>query len=366
MGKVVRSSFRFDEGSACKQCLLPEPFAHLNREQICRECANYRSPVLKGINALKKEFEAGGKSGYDCMVAISGGRDSMYALYVAKNLLNLRTLAFNYNNEFVHEQAIANMETACRKLGVDFCSVVSKRNICRKIVADQLKIASPFGPEALSVHLCGPCNVGGFLAAKKTALKKRIPVIITGTSQEERLPEYLKAGRPIPFTKKITGRSAPYFFRVQIRQFLQRLEFSTSLKEVFKPCFAPKNDTPGLEAAADIRIVPLYDYIRWDRRKIVRTIEKELGWRKPEGMTSSWRFDCRLKDLINYLWYKRCGYPKVFFGYVQMIRSGTMTKKEALEQLSGTDWGEFTREMEDCLISDLNIGQKHIDIIKAY
>lgn len=48
------------------------------------------------------------------MVAISGGgRDSVYALYMVKARLGLNPLAFNYDNEFVHEQAINNMRQMC-------------------------------------------------------------------------------------------------------------------------------------------------------------------------------------------------------------------------------------------------------------
>lgn len=359
--------FAFDESKACKNCLLPEPFAYLNADQICHECVKYQTPVLKEVSALGMEFESKRKQGrYDCMVAISGGRDSMYALYVAKSLLNLNALAFNYNNEFVHEQAIANMTTACKNLGVDFVSVISKRNICHKIVVDQLRIASPFGPGALSAYLCGPCNVGGFLAAKKVASQKKIPIIILGNSDEERLSGILKIGKRIPLKKKIANKTVPFFIRAQYNKLFQRIEFSSSFKETMNFCFTSGNEDPGSQQIGGTKILPIYNYIKWDRRKIVSTLEKELGWRKPKNRVSSWRFDCHLIPLVNYLWVKACGYPKAFFGYVQMIRSGTMTKKEALEQLSGTDWGEFTRETEEFLLNDLKIGQKHIDIIKSY
>ncbi|RLC26146.1 MAG: hypothetical protein DRH21_02945 [Deltaproteobacteria bacterium] len=357
----------FDETKACRKCLLPEPLIRLNEDHVCGECMNYMPPVLKGMAALKEEFESKEKKGdYDCMVGISGGRDSMYALYMAKKLLNLKVLAFNYNNEFVHEQAIANMRDACKNLDVDFISIVSKRNICHKIVADQLRIASSFGPGALCACLCGPCNVGGFLSAKKVALQKKIPIIIFGNSDEERLSDFLKIGKRIPFKQKITNKTAPFFIRAQCNKLLQRMEFSSSFKETMNFCFTSGNENPGSQQISGTKILSVYNYIKWDRRKIVNAIEKELGWRKPENQVSSWRFDCRLIPLVNYLWVKACGYPKAFLGYVQMIRSGTMTKKEALGQLYGTDWGEFTREMEEFLLNDLKIGQKHIDIIKSY
>lgn len=92
----------FDETKACRKCLLPEPFTRLNEDHVCGECMNYRPPVLKGMAALKEEFESKEKKGdYDCMVGISGGRDSMYAIYVAKKVALQKNLIIILGNSFV-------------------------------------------------------------------------------------------------------------------------------------------------------------------------------------------------------------------------------------------------------------------------
>lgn len=361
--------FSLNDSNVCNNCLMPEPFARLNDDKVCRECVNYKTPVLEGLTALKRHVEIKtDKADYDCMVAISGGRDGIYALYVAKKLLNLKVLAFNYNNEFVHEQAVANMKNACMNLGVDFIRVVSKRRMCHKIVADQLRIATPFGPGTLEKHLCGPCSVGGALAIKRTAMEKNIPIVIVGNSGAEKLPEYLKIGTFIPLKKKLANKTVPYFLRAQFNKFLHRQEFSSSFKEIMDFRFAPRNDDPESQnqRLRGIKILPIYSHIKWDRHKIVSTIEKELGWRKPEDHASSWRFDCRIGHLIDYLWFKACGYPKRFFGYVQMIRDGTMTKEEALEQLNATNWGRFTPQMEELLLGDLRVERKYVEMIRSY
>lgn len=362
-----KAPFDFDESKACRNCLLPEPLARLNEEGICHACLSYHRPVLKGIDALKEEIEERRGDGfYDTLAAISGGRDSMYGLYAAKKILRFRVLAFHYNNEFVHEQALANMKSACERLGVDLVSIASKRNLCHKIVADQIRLASQFGPGVLEIHLCGPCNVGGFLAAKRTALQNGIRTILLGNSDEEKVPEYIKIGRPVPARKKILNPAAPFFFRGQLNKFLQRLEFSSSFREIVNFRFSPRNEDPQSLKMGSIKVLPVYNYIQWDRRKIVETIERELGWKKPEDQASSWRFDCRLIELVNYLWFKACGYPKVFFGYVQMIRSGTMTKEEALEQLRAKNWAELSPATEHFLLHELNVEKKYLDRIKSY
>ena len=357
----------FDENLLCKKCLLPEPFASLNKNRICHACLSYQPLVLKGMSSLHKIIEKKrGEGKYDCMVCISGGRDSTYSLYVAKKLLNLRVLAFNYNNEFVHEQATANMEMTCNKLGIDFVSVVSRRKICHKIIADQVRMAARFGPSYLEDHLCGPCNVSGFLAGKRIAMQEKIPIVILGNSDAEKLPNYLKLAKHIPLRKKIANKKVGYFFRSHFYRLLQRIEFSPTFREIMNFRFRSGNEDPESQTTNDVLVLPIFNYIKWDRREIVSTIEKELGWKKPDNKASSWRFDCRLLDLVNYLWFKECGFPKFFFGYVQMIRNGTMNKNEALKQLTAKNWGEFTHEMEDLLLNEIGIEQKYIDVIKSY
>jgi len=358
----------FDQSKACTNCLLPEPFARLDGEKVCHVCRKYKPRPLKGIDALKRVIqEKRGQGQYDAIMAVSGGRDSMYALYVLKEVLKLNVLAFHYNNEFVHDQAVENMRNAFGELSVDFVSVVSQKRLCRKIVPDLVRVMSQFGPAALETQLCNPCNVGGLLAAKKLALKNGISTVVMGNSDEEKLPDYIKKvmSRRIPLKKKIINKTAPYFFRSQFNKFLHRMEFHTSAKEVLDIHFAPGLEDPASTHHGDLVLIPFYDYVQWDRREIVSTIENKLNWKRPDGQLSSWRFDCRLSGLVNYLWIKACGFPKTFFGHIQMIRSRKMDRKEALEQLTSTDWG-FTPELEDLLVNDIKLEQQYIDMIRSF
>lgn len=365
MDSQNNSALNFDR--ACINCLLPEPYARLNKEQLCRECEEYATMKLGGIEALEMVFKGlRGKYPYDCMVAFSGGRDSSYALHIAKNVLGLRTLAFNHDNEMAHPQAVKNMKSICKKLGVDFVRIKSEHNYCNTIVSDQIRSLAQFGPKVLKTVLCGPCNVGAYLGAKRVAMQHRVPVIILGNSNEEKLPDELRAPVRVPFRRKLLNPQGLSYIRAQVNKFRHRIELSSSLAEIVNLKFSPKNDDPDQQEIDQAKIVPVFNYIKWDRRTLVETIEKELGWKKPEGVKSSWRFDCHLVGFVNYLWVKAYGYPKSFFGHVKMIRSGTMEKQDALEQLYSTNWGEFTPEMEALLRKKLGIEEKYINIIKAY
>jgi N-acetyl sugar amidotransferase len=61
---------------------------------------------------------AGTGKQYDCIVGVSGGADSAYALYLAKKH-GLRPLAVHMDNGWNSELAVNNIENLVRKLGVD-------------------------------------------------------------------------------------------------------------------------------------------------------------------------------------------------------------------------------------------------------
>ncbi|MEW6079440.1 MAG: hypothetical protein AB1724_16660, partial [Thermodesulfobacteriota bacterium] len=101
----------------CSTCILPEsyPGIQFNEKGECHLCTGYQKPATKGEDALHRLLTSRKGSRYDCLVTLSGGRDSSYVLYYAVKVLGLNTLALNYDNGFRHPQALANMKTACER-----------------------------------------------------------------------------------------------------------------------------------------------------------------------------------------------------------------------------------------------------------
>ena len=70
----------------CSKCILPEtyPFIKFNEKNICNYCENYEKQIFLGEdelnNYLEKFRSRNGES--DCIVGLSGGRDSSYGLHL--------------------------------------------------------------------------------------------------------------------------------------------------------------------------------------------------------------------------------------------------------------------------------------------
>jgi N-acetyl sugar amidotransferase len=102
----------FDSAGQCNHCTA-----------MLTMLGNYQpaEPVVleRKLAAFVERVRADGRGKrYDCIVGVSGGADSAYALYLAK-LHGLRPLAVHMDNGWNSELAVNNIENLVRKLGVD-------------------------------------------------------------------------------------------------------------------------------------------------------------------------------------------------------------------------------------------------------
>lgn len=102
----------FDSAGRCNYCTA-----------MLEKLATYQPTDPKVLETKLGAFieivrTAGRGKRYDCIVGVSGGADSAYALYLAKQH-GLRPLAVHMDNGWNSELAVNNIENLVRKLGVD-------------------------------------------------------------------------------------------------------------------------------------------------------------------------------------------------------------------------------------------------------
>ena len=328
----------------CSQCIMPEsiPGITFNKDGVCNFCADYQPQNYFGHEALDEVLSTikNHKNKYDCIVPLSGGRDSSYVLYFARAILGLKVMAVNYDNEFRVDQALVNMETACKILDVDFVSYRSKRNIAHKIVLTGIRRVLPFGLNAIRKSLCSACVYGYRSVAYRAALKHNVPLIIWGETKNEATQDIEERTTQAFSTLMRRRLLHSDTYKVRYYKMLQRLEFSVPGNSLFSLSPVRFNNP-------DIKEIRLFDFIPWERKKIKQTLTKELFWEKPSDHISTWRIDCRLHPLMNYCFIKLLSCSKDCFGYCNMINSGQMSRDEALNQ------EELTLRINDKSLRDL-------------
>jgi len=346
----------------CTHCILPDtvPGVEFDEEGVCSFCRSFEQKPLLGEAALLQKIEAARakKRKYDALVPMSGGRDSTYVLYQAVKQWGLHVLAISYDNEFRYPQALANIEEACRRLNVEFRNIRSQNEIASSMVRSSVLSVTDFAQ--IPNKLCRACGYGYNSTAFRTAEEENAPLILWGASSTENTQAIARpAFAAIWHHPRWLQLTRPAFYAYQYYGLRQRMEFPITGNKTFSRS-NPKLVTEGIDS------VRIFDYVEWNRAEIKRTIMEELGWKKTEGHVSTWRNDCTLHPLMNFIHAKLFGCTKDCWGYCSMINVGQMTREEALSQEEETLRRLDETELEELLVERVGIPRRAARRITSY
>lgn len=330
----------------CSQCIIPSTARGIsfNPMGLCNLCANYKKKRLAGIEELNKIINATVSNGpeFNCVVPVSGGRDSAYALFFAKRILGLRPIALHNDNDFETEAAKANLKRMEVELNVPLIKTSSRNKLSMKIVTEKLKMNLPFGPALILDQTCEACKYGFESAAYNTAKRYKLKIVIWGDSQNESTADFywLNKHKSPSIKDRILSGKALNLIR-------------------YKYFFSQMKKEYGSNQPEGLMEIHLYDFIEWDRKTILETITKEMKWEKPQESATSWRTDCRLVPLVNSLTDKAYGVSKFELGFSSMIRSGKMTRAEALGQINEMNKISNTPQLK-ILLKEMGVSNNEI------
>ncbi|MFP4037704.1 MAG: hypothetical protein ACLFUE_09300 [Desulfobacteraceae bacterium] len=180
----------------CKNCNLPEavPGADLDSRGICRFCREYAQTDPSLSESLRKSNEADlekaleecrGKGEYDCLVPVSGGKDSVYLLYKLKKEYDLKVLAFTTDIN-IPPLAWQNIRRTILKLDIDHISYRPSLSFYTRLFRYCLMNQEERGAVYTVSYVYAPLFEGD---AIRMALQKNIPLILAGYSPGQPEPE---------------------------------------------------------------------------------------------------------------------------------------------------------------------------------
>lgn len=146
----------------CSKCVLPDttPNITFDEQGVCNYCNTYQKFDYKGEDKLIELLEAQKKrnSKYDCMVNISGGRDSSYTLLKLVKDYDMNVLVVNYKNSFTDPQARANIQNATDILGMDLISFETKTGVAEDTFRHSLNAWIQKPSPAMVPMMCVACK----------------------------------------------------------------------------------------------------------------------------------------------------------------------------------------------------------------
>lgn len=327
----------------CTRCMLPETFPGIACDSagVCNYCHSHQPVRVQGEARLAETLSGYRDRGreYDCIVPISGGRDSAYVLHQMVTKYRMRVLALTVDSGFILPEGVRNIEAVTRALGVPHVWLRDERAIetARKNARIKFRVwlRKPSIKTIVPVLNAGDKTMN--LRMARYARDHDIPVVVGGNfvgncSFEE---EYWKRGflgvypdgrgtfklrdtMKLVFLFGLEFLKNPYNFRLPILR-----EYVTGgLVYFFEPLLRP----------GGVDFLGFYDYIYWNEDRVVSTVQKDLGWVGAADHTTTWRIDDSAYPLLNYLYYRLVGFTEHDEMYSRMIREGLITRERALQR----------------------------------
>lgn len=314
----------------CTKCLLPESYPRIafDSQGVCNYCLAHQEIKYPGQEILLDWITAykNNSGEYECIVAISGGRDSAFAAHYAVKVLNLRALAYTYDNGFMPEQTKENVRNTVDILGLDH--VMEKNEHMRESVKHVLSAWIRHPSPGMIALLCTGCLTGFKRGLAKITQDNNTELVISG------------AGEPAKsFAAELLSISDSDYFKrnVRLAMILGALKEIVENPYYLNPsclvAFAKEFFYRFSHRAKDYKYVPLLRFIGWDEDMILSVIREELRWEVPSYCKTSWRSDCKVHLLRQYLYRETLGFTKNDELLSRMIRENIITRENALKRL---------------------------------
>lgn len=320
----------------CSRCVLPEtfPFIHFDQEGVCNYCHGYISKSKSGKLEQLKEIGHGYRNpngSPDCIIPFSGGRDSTFALHMAKNELGLNPIAFTYDWGMVTDLARRNIARVCGKLGVENIVVAAdihwKRQNIRKNIEAWLK-----RPNLGMIPLFMAGDKYFFYHTDRLKKQTGIKLNIWGVNHLENTDFKVGfAGLPPQFEKE----------HIYSLSRLNQLKLMTYVGKEFlsNPKYLNQSLMDTIGSFAVRYLAPkkdyyqLFDYYPWNENEINTLISKEYGWEKATDTDSTWRIGDGTAGFYNYIYRTVAGFSEVDTFRSNQIREGMINRDFALKKI---------------------------------
>ncbi len=269
----------------------------------------------KLMEIAKKIKKDGENRDFDCIMGLSGGLDSSYAAYVAKEVMGLRPLIFHVDAGWNTDKAVGNIEKLVNGLELDLFTEVINWEEMKDLQVSFLK--SQIADQDL------PQDYAFFSALYKFAKKNKIKYVLTGGNYSTeccREPEEWGGfpGIDTLLVKDIHSK----FGKKPLRTFplVDILKYKIYYKYFL-----------GMQVFKPLNLVP---YIKKD---VESFLHKKYGWEPFQHKHHESRFTRFYEDF----WLPRkFGFQKRRAHFSSLILTGQMTRDEALERVSKPELSE--------------------------
>ena len=305
----------------CTRCVMAAtvPGIHFDGKGECNYCHMQDSLEAmypkgpEGQKILDRMAEKMRKDGrgrkYDCIVGVSGGRDTSYCLYYVKEIMKLRPLAVHFDNGWDSDISKTNLAKLCDSLDVDLHTVIMDWPESRDLTNVTIKACVPY------IDLTD--DIGIASALYRSAEKERCKYIILSHSfREEGVTPLMWNYIDGRYTQALIDR----FGTVEYKHFQ-----NVTLTDMIR-----------WHLLKGIKVINITNYYDDVGQHVEEMLAEKYGWVD----TGQHHMDNEMFALVYYYARHKFGFDWRVVELSAKVRTGVVTRQEALDALQELPWFE--------------------------
>lgn len=321
------------EYQICTNCVMDTSDSKIvfDSKGVCDHCNTFYDEILanwhtdhRGQEALDDLIgliqEAGKGKDFDCIIGMSGGIDSSYLTYLAKEKFDLRPLVFHVDAGWNSQIAVNNIEKLIDSLGLDLYTEVINWEEMRDLQLAFFKSGVP--------HIDTPQDHSFFATMYKFAVEHDVKHILTGANYST---ECIR--NPIEWMYYQSDS-------IQLRDIHK--QFGTRPLKTF-PTTSILRHKLYLPYVKGIQVETPLNYVPYHKAEAMKLLESRFGWQPyPQK-----HFESRFTKFYESYWLpERFGYDTRRVQYSSLIVTDQMSREEALEKLAQPPFDDDTKRQE--------------------
>lgn len=307
------TAIQFDDKGVCDHCRA------FYRDILPNWHTDERGRTELDLIVEKIQREGRGRD-FDCIMGMSGGIDSSYLTYIAKEVLGLRPLVFHVDAGWNSQEAVNNIEKLIDGLGLDLYTDVINWEEMRDLQLAFFKASVP--------HIDVPQDHAFFATMYNFAAKHRIKYILTGANYS---------------TECVRNPVEWMYFQSDVRQIkdIHRRFGSRPLRDY--PLSNILRHKVYLRYVRGIQVIRPLNYVPYHKEEAMSLLVDKFGWQRyPQK-----HFESRFTRFYEGYWLPRkFGYDTRKVQFSSLILTKQMTRHEALTKLATPALDERTASQD--------------------
>jgi imidazoleglycerol phosphate synthase cyclase subunit len=310
---ISATPMEFDAEGVCMGCRMAESKVAIPPEEWDR-----RAGILRGL--LEEARARHPDNPYDCVIPVSGGKDSYFQVHYMKNVLGAKPLLFTYYGNNFSEAGNRNLYRMKEAFDCDHIIYYPNVSLLKKL-------------NRLGFIIMGDMNwhnhVGIATLVNQIAVQRQIPLVIWGEHGYADLSGQFSMNDFIEYT-----------YRHRLEHFARGYEWNyfVGLEGITSADMTPYKQPSDREIFdLDLKGVYLANYVYWEANAHTRLVQSLYGWEAADQpFERTYRRISNVDDIYengahDYLKYIKFGYGRCTDHACKDIRAGMMSRGQAVD-----------------------------------